>query len=263
MKTVVFQHIPKTAGSTIISILEKEYPEKLRYKIDPMKTLESLNLFQSLERSKRDRYQLIYRHLSEQLIKSLSNQVIVFSFLRDPVDLFLSSYFYIKRATWNRNHKAVKDLGSVEEYLDFCLENNLLNPQTRYMSGKIDYLFSENNPSKPVDKEMFDLATSKLANLDYVFRLENFVEAILLIAEKLNWKKIPYYRVQNKTKSRMRVDEISLDLKGKLYQYLSHDMALYERPGNIEDGYEKRSSTEVKKFHLINNFRNLSRLNRS
>lgn len=257
--TVIFQHIPKTAGTTVISILEREYPKEKRYKVDAMDLVNSLKDFEELAK-KGKTFNLIYGHLSEQLIPHIDQKVVRFSFLRNPVELFVSSFFYIKRATWNRNHEEVSKMKSIHEYIDFCDTNNLFNLQTRYLSENIDYLYENTNPSKTVDEDDFERAKENLDKIDYVLDLKNFDASILALANHLNWKKVPYYRRRNATSNRKKVTDLDSDVREKLNGLLKYDLALYQglnEKDSIIDGVSDRA---LKKFRYMNSLREKFRI---
>ena len=111
------------------------------------------------------------------------------TYLRDPVDRFLSDYYYVQRATWNRNHEIVKDLG-LEEFTDFAIENCLENTQVRHLSNSIYDQPGELSPK--MSEHGDDLLAKAKANLDrfkYIFTTKQFDLSLVLLQKDLGWGK--------------------------------------------------------------------------
>lgn len=261
-KTLLFQHIPKTAGSTIISILESKYPDDKRYQLDAMNISASLQDFKNLSATERNDFDLIYGHLSDKLIPDLSEPPVVFTFLRDPIETFVSGFFYIKRATWNRFHKDVKQISSILEFADFWKEKNMINNQTRYIAGKTDYVLKDGHPDTPVDEEMFKLSLEKLSSIDFVFTVERFDESVLFLEKQMNWKSRPFYVKRNKTKGRKKIEDLTFEEKEILREALKYDLLLYKEAQKRSDLLLNDAEISLASFRLMNNIHQVkSKLN--
>lgn len=252
MKTVVFQHIPKTAGSTIIDLLERRYTPEARFRIDSMNVKESLDHFINKTMEERNSYKLLYGHLSDRLIPYTENPVEIFTFLREPVDTFLSRYYYIKRATWNRFHEEVKNMKSVEEYIEFSIEKKIINNQTRYLSGDTDHLLYSGEPEKLVNEENLIKAKNRLSNIDHVYLMEHFDLSILDLSSKLGWKKMPFYLSHNTTSNRPKSDSLAPEVLQKLEKALAIDIELYNMAKTRFSSEVLSQNLPVEKFRSRN-----------
>lgn len=252
-KTLLFQHIPKTAGSTIIGILESKYAENKRYQLDAMNIGASLQDFKNFSETQRNAFNLIYGHLSDRLIPYLNETPIVFTFLRDPIETFVSGFFYIKRATWNRFHQDVKQISSILEFADFWKEKNMINNQTRYIAGKTDYVLKDGHPDTPVDQEMFKLALEKLSSIDLVFTVERFDESILFLEKQMHWKSKPFYVKRNRTKGRKKIEDLTPEEIERLQEELKYDLLLYKEAQKRSDALLDNADLPLANFRLRNN----------
>ena len=83
---------------------------------------------------------VIAGHGAEYFSEFVNNPIRV-TILRDPVELFFSQYQYLKNSPNSIFQKEISKLRSIEEYLDFAIENGQDNLMTRYLSNSIDWLF--------------------------------------------------------------------------------------------------------------------------
>ena len=89
---IVFHHIPKTAGSTFLTILKKQYTGKRILKIDPMNPKESIDYFKALPIYERNSFDLIMGHLADKCLTDLVMPFRKIIFVRNPDDHFISNY---------------------------------------------------------------------------------------------------------------------------------------------------------------------------
>jgi len=155
-KTLVFNHIPKTAGSTFLNILQKQYFNDEIYIIDAMNFSNSIRKFKKLSETERSRIKCITGHGTSLLFEDLKDPYEVVTFVRNPNETLISSYYYIKRATWNKYHKDVVKMNSILEFIEFRKDLNLDNQQTRYLANSIDNLLLDTNPFCAVDELMYE-----------------------------------------------------------------------------------------------------------
>lgn len=265
-RTIVFHHIPKTAGTTFYSILEKEYASAERFRIDGLNPAFSLQKFSSLSAYERDQFKLVYGHLADRFIPLLNTKPIYIVFLREPVDHFISSFFYIQRSRYNRFHNEVKSI-SIENFIEMRWKERLDNLQTRHIAGETDFIL--NVDQVPVDSsvhgaDLFARAMKRLDHADFILLTEYFDESVNILYDQLQWKFRPYYRIKNKTKKRPASESFSAEILSKIERICSWDMQLYafakqhflERV-NLTDKYFQKN---IRKFQRINRFVNFFKI---
>lgn len=231
---LIFFHIPKTAGTTFLEILEKEYSNS--YTIDGINWGESLKEINSWGDEKVKELDLIKGHMSYSLKRHksplLQNATYV-SFFREPVSLFVSTYNYIKRAKLNRYHQVIQKM-SLEEWVDFRKDEQLDNLQSRHLLERLP-IFNPNcqdlNLRKSKNEKLFRELDLRLATIDYTFTVNNFDRALLFLHEELRWSRMPYYKRRNTSTNDLRFSDALL----KRIESLNWlDKYLYEQVKSLE-----------------------------
>ncbi|SEQ18305.1 sulfotransferase family 2 domain-containing protein [Neolewinella agarilytica] len=135
-KSILFDHLPKCAGTTINSYLKKFYPYRLTYHIKSNKKEDYVQNFLNLDSSKQKSYKFIYGHRANQLIPFTDENKIVVTVMREPVDRIVSHYYYVKRNSKHQFHQEImgKDV-SLEEYCSTNLGKELNNWYVYHFTG--------------------------------------------------------------------------------------------------------------------------------
>lgn len=181
-KKLLFLHIPKTAGTTLKTMIAQNYSQSEIYDAYDYKLWESG--FQSLDN--KEEIKLIQGHFRfgfHEFIKPYNCQY--FTFLRKPVDLTISHYFHLVRSK-NPEHK--RRIEGIESLEDFAKIHSAYNLQTRIISGVYDI-----DEFKAREEELFQTALNNLENkIDCIGIQERFTESVVAISQLLNWKKNMY-----------------------------------------------------------------------
>lgn len=123
-----FQHIPKTAGTSVATLLAYAFPSD---EICPVTHWDSI-----LTQSPADlsRYRVFIGHYGEPLARFLGTPLNRFAVLRDPVDRTISHYAHIQRASHHPFHEAAKGMSLLEFVLNPVTSHNVENYQARYIA---------------------------------------------------------------------------------------------------------------------------------
>lgn len=225
-ETLIFQHIPKTAGSTLHSVLNQRFRTAQTYNIfasnyhDP----EARALI-SLSDERKRRIRLLKGHMPFGLHQFLPQHCVYFTVLREPVERVISQYFYIRKNKQNPLHEKVVggDLG-LAEFVSSGISVGMHNGHVRWLAGELH--------AHGFDANCEQLLATAKRNIDAHFAVvgltDRFDETLLLLGRKLGWKRRPYYTRENvapKRRSPGDFDAAELDV---VREYNRYDIELYE-----------------------------------
>jgi hypothetical protein len=205
-KKIIFMHIPKTAGRTLRSILEKNYSKDEVIRTYSNKQIEQ---FQSLSKNEKDKLKLIIGHNFFGMHEQLEGPFSYITMLRDPIERVLSLYYFILREPGTPMYIKYNGKG-----LEYFLEEEpqTINWQTRFAAG------GELNLAKAKD------------HLEKYFSVvgisERFNESLLLIEKELGLKNLTYKSI-NVTPNRPRKEDLSPHILKKVEENVNLDIELY------------------------------------
>lgn len=261
---LIFFHIPKTAGSTILSIAKKNYKRNEIFTIDGLDYKSSINQLMELNEDQKRKIKLIQGHRTLYLDRSFAQPFRYFTYLREPVDLFVSSFYYIKQTPVHKYHDVVKSMNSIEDFARFRKKNFQDNLQTRHLAAiATDMEPGSTDINSKSGNKHFEKAKDNLDVLiDLVFLTEKLDESLLYLKEFLGWKYITYER-KNQSLDRPKVSDLSnreIDIISEISKF---DIELYEA---AESKHNKLLSTvpnlglKIARFRKTNNIK--QKLNR-
>lgn len=221
MTFLIFMHIPKTAGSTLRTIIDKQYQEdQILNHPNGIPTFEGL--FNELSKEEIRNVKCIKGHYPFGIHQYFSKPFTYITMLRHPIERVLSLYYYIKSESEHPNYHLLKNL-SLEEFIDldadfinskterYQLQNN--NTQTLYASG-----------GSPLDLKK---AKENLRKFFTVVGItEMFDESLSLMQKKLNWNDISYAKALV-NKQRPAKEDLSPDILAKIKSKNELDFKLY------------------------------------
>jgi len=199
MHPLFYLHIPKAAGSTLLSIIERNYEfEEMLVNYnndfrDPHKFLDDYG--KSL--SKNHKIKILCGHFGFGLHRSIDPQSRYLSMLRNPVSRVYSLYKHLRR----NPRSIVKNLDqiSIDQFLDQGLFIDADNGQVRRLCGieNVNYRI----PFGGCSNEMLDLAKDNLKSYCTFGLCEYFDASILYFQNCFDWKTINYNIRNNAPKS--------------------------------------------------------------
>jgi hypothetical protein len=186
-RPVFHLHIPKTAGSSVTELVKTQFrPENI---------CPYFHQAHITGGEKWEAWQLFWGHLLLPLRDQLED-AIVFTFLRDPVERFLSEYHYVRscREEIEAQHCITWAHGLIEPYTCLTVEQILadspfalrrLNLQTLWLAG---YQGDEEELRNTSWTDLSAAALVNLASLDFVGFLESFDDSVRALAAKCAWR---------------------------------------------------------------------------
>lgn len=224
-KTVIFLHIPKTAGVTVRHLIQRQYTETEMYYGDHLSPTEVADAFASLTANQKMQFKMVWGHLIFGVHQHLPQKATYFTFLRDPVERTISHYYYIL----SRPHEFEiarylrENNFSFHEALEQELILDIQNVQTRMVAG-LPYDF----PPNTYKEEHLEMAKKNLTDhFAMVGLVERFDESLLLLKKVLSWDSIFYYQ-KNKTPQRPYQRQIPPETLALIKKENRLDLQLYE-----------------------------------
>ena len=260
-QSLIFLHIPKTAGTTLHQIIEKQYESTSILKIG-INTQKCIDKFKNLPEKEREKFRVIKGHMAFGLHEFLPQPCTYITMLRDPIDRVISSYYYVLRAPVHYLHEYVTTTTSRQMSLkDFVCSGictDLDNGQTRRLagvsvgrlSGSQTVNFGESST------ELLEKAKENLTNyFSVVGTLGKFDEFLLLAKQSFGWSNC-YYARQNVTNKRPLKEQISEDTLETIEKYNQLDIQLYKF---VQDTFQQHIEKqpphfdrELEKFRAVN-----------
>lgn len=212
----IFLHIPKTAGSSIRTLLQQNYPQNRTVGFSGQ--MEPYNWYMSRPLEVRMRNELLHGHIPYGVHAGIPSYT-YFTFFRDPVERHFSDYFFLKRYDKHALHPRIAS-GEItlEDWAGYAARDRWYRDvSTRLVSGE--------RMTRDPDRLSLEKAKYHL-RLDFTFvgLSERFDESVLILAKRLGWKSV-LYLTRNVSSGRTAVSE---ELRDRARPHLALDYELYE-----------------------------------
>ena len=248
-------HIPKTGGTTLRDIIQRQYRSEKILMIPKLE--ESENIIKEVSTSQINQLKLIQGHLKYGIHNHFHRRAKYFAIIRDPINRVLSTYYYVLSQKNNpQNLSTSNNQMTIYDFVQSGVNPFLINGQTQLISGKTG------NIDNPIIKseELFSLAKENIAN-DFLFLgiTEMFDETILILKNMLGWH-MPYYSIANRTKKKPNYDAVNPTIISFIKEHNQLDIKLYNitktsllnRIAEDNDIFQNR----INKFKKINRLLN-------
>jgi hypothetical protein len=235
---VIFMHIQKTGGTTLINIMQKQYPpdEVLAWHHKRKKNISN---------ELKSKLKCVHHAHVPFGVHSFypDRQFTYITMFRDPVERVLSQYYFIQELKDHPLHKRVKGM-SLEQFLDDHYHRSFRltrNYQTQMVSGSM-------NPKKANLKKAKKNIKSYFAVVGIT---EMFNESLFLIKKTLGWDNLSYLK-ENITHNRPTREQIPRHIIKKIKKLNQLDIELYNWvKANLESTLKKlnpHDQIEMKEF---------------
>ena len=231
-RPVLFLHIPKTAGVSLVTLLKSKFDEA-DVLVPPNHSVDGITP------EELDSCRFVAVHAYAGFIERFSRRPVVLTMLREPIDRALSHYHFMKTTPFERlplNQQGVfKRAQESDSLLDYLqrwpedAESQLTNLQVGFLS-RPDWM----NPDYGRGQDPLELAKENLAKFEFVGILERFWESLALLAYLFNWAPLESARI-NVTARRPSVGEVDERTLARLRQINELDLELYRSACAIFD----------------------------
>lgn len=235
-RLIAFVHVPKTAGTTLNSILSHQYAAEQTFEvmmrgmswIKPRSSLipKPLIQFSKLRRLKfalkpPHSVRLVSGHFDMSLRNRLPADTQYFTLLRDPIERAISHYHHYRRMTDDAIHPLAMR-STLAKWVSECGLVEMDNGQTRRFAGEM------NLPCGRVTPQMLERAKANLATHFTVVGLtERFDETLMLLQQAFNWSTYGFLsrNIGKNRPPRSQVDDATLAVIAQCNHY---DLILYQ-----------------------------------
>ena len=152
-------HIPKTGGTTLRDIIQRQYRAKKILMIPKLE--ESENILKEISTSQINQLKLIQGHLKYGIHNHFHRSTKYFAIIRDPINRVLSTYYYVLSQKNNpQNLSTSNNQMTIYDFVQSGVNPFLINGQTQLISGKTG------NIDNPIieSEELFSLAKENIEN---------------------------------------------------------------------------------------------------
>ena len=191
-QNLIFLHLPKNGGTTIHSILNRQYNSENIHNIKVVNNSRlSTKEFIELSEIERKKIKLLKGHMLFGLHEYLYGESKYITFLRKPENRVVSLYYYLKnKPNYKIRNEIPIDTLTFDDFVKDINIPELHNAQIRLISGL----------EHGTEKEMLDQALLNLdAHFSFVGLQEQFDTSIIMLSNLYKWG-IPYYKSLNKGK---------------------------------------------------------------
>ena len=256
--TLYFLHIPKTAGTSLITILDSYFPsENILKAHDWGELLPQMPLDFS-------KFQFVRGHFGYSITRLIHNPLCI-TMLRDPVNQMISAYKMLSRQEKDIEHFKIPTDKNLSQLIEGPYLNGLKNPQTHWLVIEQDILSRTKSFSKdelknyrPEEDEsllpkisyedFLKKAKKRITEFKFVGIVEKMEESLFLLHYTFGWKPIRNNIRENVSPN--SENEITGKALEKLEKNTKIDLKLYKYAKNIfEERYTKMIKELQEKYH--------------
>lgn len=220
---IFFLHLPKTGGTTLNSIIKRQYLSHQILSIDQQfnTTIQA----PQMSKSELSKLKIVKGHFSFGYHQFFSRPFTYFTMLRNPVDRVISDYYHIIRVPQHKLHNQIISQNmSLKDYVCSGISRMSENGQTKFLSGQHTEIgFNQ------CSSEILELAKNNLKEHFIVVGItEKFNESLILLKRAFKWdfKKCLYIK-QRVGNNRISKNDIPIKSLKLIQKYNQFDLELY------------------------------------
>jgi hypothetical protein len=221
---LIFVHLPKTAGTTLARIIERNYGSAAVLSLYGSSTGEELATMSAAALAQ---FRAVMGHFSFGAHRFLPTPSPYITMLREPVDRVISHYYFVRRQPEHYLYDTARRL-TLRDFVVECGTEEPNNDQTRLLAGHCGPV-----RSRALDDEM--LVTAKRNLRDHVVVTgisEHFDESVVLMKRRLGWR-TPFYSSENVSSGRPPRGQIDVETLQVVEAYNQLDLDLYRHARSL------------------------------
>jgi hypothetical protein len=261
-----FLHIPKTAGTTLISILDAHFPKKNILNVHEWQELLPLMPINF------GNYNFFRGHFGRSVFRLLPKNPISITILRDPIKLMISSYKMVARQPKEQELYTVSENQTLSDLITDPKRYPLTNRQSHHLVAKLDIQNMTKNLSKeelenffphhskefylldmPND-ELLEKAKEVIENEMVFFGIvEKMEKSLFLLCYTFGWEPMRDTVRENVSPTNQSSD-LTEEAKNKLIEMTKIDQKLYDYANKVFDSRYNLMVKELKEKYYEEKF---------
>jgi hypothetical protein len=248
---LLYIHIPKTGGTSLISILDAQFPDK---EVFPLHSTAGENYYWALSRKELQRFRFVRGHYrfgpyDRDIYKHIVQNPIRITMVREPIQRTISGYRHILRTPGHRWHASI--VSSASKLRDFLTDPKyslqVSNLQTRVIIGAYPARASGlARPQNTSDEALVVFAKQLLEQHAFVGLMERFEESVQLLMYTFGWAPVEEIPRMNVATDSFSIDSIPEDLMQVLRSRTALDRELYDHAVEMFDRRMARMKEELR-----------------
>lgn len=251
----IIMHLAHTGGTTMQQIIERQYRHEDIYYIYT-KYDDPVNRLMHMTEPERSRYALVIGHLRYGLHRWIPGQSTYITWVRNPIERILSSYYYNTRKPNLKNHRAYSD-GRITWERHLRQHWHSIAQIAPIIGGDDNVLLARvmedvNLPENAVEQAITHLERDFLL----VGLTEQYDEMLLLMRQHLGWQQPIFYVRQNVGMNRPQFADLAPEDKKRIEKAAELEFPLYQyacqRFAKELDRYEGDFEKDLAEFKRLN-----------
>lgn len=227
----IFVHMPKTGGSTLQEILQRQYPLDVTmdmYRNSVKSVQSSVDRLRRLPEQERGRIACVKGHIPFGIHRWLPRPPRYITMLRDPVQQTVSDYFFALNTPGRKLFERMRrDRPSLKDFVVMRHDQGLSDIYCRLLSEAVNWDdVADSSRTLPPGA----LGTAK-ENVERYFAVvgitERFDESLLLMQSAFGWRDV-YYERANVTRDKPAQVTLTGEELDAIRLYNGQDIELYE-----------------------------------
>ncbi|OQA34719.1 MAG: Macrocin O-methyltransferase [Betaproteobacteria bacterium ADurb.Bin341] len=234
-RQLAFMHIGKTAGTSFHYLLRRAMPLAAVFNGSPEQ-------YDLVTKEGLEEYDLLLGHFSFWQSQKFRRNKYLITFLREPVDRVVSSYFFLR--SWkgvidDTNREAIEASRQLD-LMDFVRSNvahvrAIVENHQTYVLGA-DW----RTPRSQIKPSLLEEAIQHLQSIQFVGLTERYDESVRLIFSDIELDDVPPIERLNFTPQRPAINDISMEVRSLIEEKNQFDIRLYEEARRLFDEQASR-----------------------
>ena len=135
-RLVIFLHLPKTGGTTLSTIIQRQYKPNHIFSFNYYVNRKFIDQLHKVPETLKEKNQVIQGHRRFGIHQYLNKKFSYIVLLRDPLARIIPHYYYLLQTPFNPIYQFIKfQQMSLKEYVLSRMSLDIENGQTRLLSG--------------------------------------------------------------------------------------------------------------------------------